>query len=124
VKIDIDNREIFWGKITFALITSFFGISIYYFLPLSLLSFDFGLLIAIFFWILISLLSGFILMSLNIQHFLEKIIVYLVLCYIGSDLKSLVLKNLAAHRLKNRRTAIMFSLSVAFVIFVWTAMSV
>jgi hypothetical protein len=36
----------------------------------------------------------------------------------------MIIKNLAAHRIKNRRTALMFSLSIAFIIFIFTGMAV
>ena len=66
IEIDIEGQSFPWGRLSFAIISSGFGISIYYLLPLSLLSFNFGLLIAIFFWILIGLLVGLILLALNI----------------------------------------------------------
>lgn len=66
IEIDVEGKELPWGRIAFALISSIFGISIYYFLPLSMLSFNFALLLNIFFWILIGMLVGFILLSLNV----------------------------------------------------------
>jgi len=59
------------------MIATVFGVSIYYLLPLSLLSMNIGLLINIFFWILIGLLLGFVLLSLNIQHLLEKLTIFI-----------------------------------------------
>ncbi len=43
---------------------------------------------------------------------------------IKKAIRTVVLKNMAAHRIKNRRTAIMYAISIAFVIFVWTSMQV
>ncbi len=124
IEIDVEGKGFPWGRVSFALIATLFGVSIYYFLPLSLLSFNLGLLISIFFWILIGLLVGFILLALNIQYLLERLVVIMCFFWTGAAHRSLVIKNLAAHRLKNRRTAIMYSLSMAFIIFVWTAMTV
>lgn len=126
VKITIDTEEggVPWGRLQFALITSMFGISIYYFLPLSLLSFNMGLMITIFFWILIGLLIGLIILSMNVQYLMERLVVYSCLFWTGNATMSLVLKNLASHRIKNRRTAIMYGLSIAFIIFIWTAATV
>jgi len=109
-----------WGRIGFATIATMFGISIYYFLPLSLLSFNLGLLINIFFWILVGMLLGFIMLMLNIQYLVERLVVYLTLFWTGAAIRSLIIKNLAAHRIKNRRVAVMYSLSIAFIIFMWT----
>lgn len=96
-----------------------------------------ALLINIFFWILVGLLLGFVLLSLNIQHLLERLIIFLTFLilslpyyiiviirpirrctYISGGLQLLVQKNLAAHRIRNRRTAVMYSLSLAFVLFI------
>jgi len=121
IEIDVEGKETEWGKIVWSLICSVFGISIYYLLPLSLLTFNLALLINIFFWILIGLLVGFILLSLNVQYLFERFIVYTVFYITGSATRSLILKNLAAHRIKNRRTSIMYSLSMAFIIFIWMA---
>ena len=99
-----------------------------------------ALLINIFFWILVGLLLGFVLLSLNIQHLLERFIIFVTFLilslpyyiiviirpirrctYISRGLQLLVQKNLAAHRLRNRRTAVMYSLSLAFVLFILIA---
>ncbi|KAL4454907.1 hypothetical protein ABPG74_006289 [Tetrahymena malaccensis] len=124
IEIDVEGKSFPWGVISFALISSMFGVSIYYLLPLALLSFDFALLINIFFWILIGLLVGCILLALNVQYLIERFVVNLCFFWVKSAIKTIVIKNLATHRLKNRRTAIIYGLSIAFVIFVWTAMTV
>lgn len=122
ITIDVEGKGFPWGRISFSLIASLFGISIYYLLPLSLLSFNLGLLIGILFWILIGLLLGLVILSLNVQHLMERLIVYTIFGGIfrfisKPGLTKLILKNLAAHRLRNRRTGTMYSLSLAFVIF-------
>ncbi|EGR31920.1 hypothetical protein IMG5_099480 [Ichthyophthirius multifiliis] len=124
IDIDIEGKKFPWGVISFSLITSIFGISIYYLLPLALLSLDFALLIAIFFWILVGLLVGFTLFALNVQHLLEKFVIIVFFFWTKGAIRIIIQKNLAAHRIKNRRTATMYGLSIAFIIFVWTAMSV
>ena len=83
ITIDIEGKGFPWGRFSFAILASLFGISIYYFLPLSLLSFNFALLINIFFWILIGMLVGMILLSLNVQYLLEKTIVHLFFFWTG-----------------------------------------
>lgn len=90
-----------YGRVGFALIATLFGVSIYYFLPLSLLTFNLGLLINIFFWILIGMLIGFILLMLNIQYLIEKMVVYATLFWTGSAMRSLVLKNLGTFHFIN-----------------------
>ena len=66
ISINVEGKGFPWGRVSFALITSLFGISMYYLLPLALISFDFALLIWIFFIILVGLLVGFVILALNI----------------------------------------------------------
>lgn len=127
--IDVEGKGFPWGRVSFSLIASVFGVSIYYLLPLSLLSFNLGLMIAILFWILIGLLLGLVILSLNVQHLMERLIVFVVFglflrCLVKTGIRKLILKNLAAHRIRNRRTGTMYSLSLAFVIFLIVAYDV
>ena len=116
--ISLQKKEL-TSLIIFGLITFIYGASIYYFLPLSLISFNFGMIGGIFLWILFGILLGFILLSRNIENYLQKLLTYSILFFTKSYNKLLILKNLAAHRLKNKKTSLMFSLSVG--IFIMTS---
>lgn len=94
------------------------GFAIYYLMPLALLSFDLALLINIFFALLLGMLLGLILLALNLQPLLERAIVFSTLFWERRALSGLVLKNLVAHRVRNRKTSIMFALSLGFVLFI------
>lgn len=85
------------------------------------MSFNFALLFNIFFAILIAMLVGFVLLALNAQHLLEIIFVYLLLFWERRATKKLVLKNLTAHRLRNRKTSLMYALSLSFSIMIISA---
>ena len=74
--------------------------------------------------LLFSLLISLSLLSFNFQSFLEKIIAYVVLFWIGTIQRTLLLKNLAAHRLKNRRTALFYSISVSIIIYLWVSLGI
>ena len=113
--ISLQKKEI-TSLIIFGLLTFIYGASIYYFLPLALVSMNFGLIGIIFLWILFGILLGFILLSQNIENLLQKILTYLLLFFTRSYTKLLILKNLAAHRLKNKKSSLMFSLSVGIFI--------
>lgn len=78
-----------------------FGGSIYYFLPLGIASSDFPLLTTIFFVLLVAMLLGFSLLALNFQHILEVIVVRVLFCWEKALSRTLILKNLVAHRLQN-----------------------
>ena len=113
--ISLQKKEI-TSLIVFGLLTFIYGASIYYFLPLALISTNYGLIGLILLWILFGILLGFILLSQNIEHLLQKGLTYLLLFFTRSYTKLLILKNLAAHRIKNRKSSLMFSLSVGIFI--------
>lgn len=53
-----------------------FGSAVYYMMPLGLLSSNFGLLINIFFFLLIGMLLGLIILALNLEHLLERVLTF------------------------------------------------
>jgi hypothetical protein len=91
---------------------------IYYLLPKSLINQNIGLLLIIFFIILEGLLIGLILLSYSFQYVFEQIVAYVSLFWINKTDFILTLKNLSSHRFKNRRSSILYALSVSFIIFV------
>ncbi len=110
--------------IIFGILTVIYGLSIYYFLPQALLSEDMGLLLGIFMWILLGMLLGFILLSLNIEHLMQKACNFLLFFWSANYKKILILKNLSAHRLRNRKTSLMYALSVGFFIMINVGMNI
>lgn len=104
--------------LSFGILTFLYGFGIYYLMPLSLLKIDFKLLLLIFFSILLGIILGVTLLSINAQPFLEKILIYLLLFFEKKSIRSLVLNNLSAHRIRNKLTSMIFSLSITFVIFI------
>ena len=116
--VSLQQKELV-SLIIFGLITFIYGASIYYFLPLSLISFNFGMIGAIFLWILYGILLGFTLLSRNIEQSFLKLLTKFIFFFSRTYTKLLILKNLAAHRLKNKKTSLMFSLSVG--IFIMTS---
>ena len=116
--ISLQQKELA-SLIMFGFINFIYGASIYYFLPLSLLSMNFGMIGAIFLWILFGILLGFALLSRNIENIFQKYLTYTLLFFTKSYYKLLILKNLAAHKLKNKKTSLMFSLSVG--VFIMTS---
>ena len=107
---------------TFGVIAVAYGMTIYYFLPLAMLSFNFAMILIIFFLILVGMLLGLSLLAFNLQRFLEIIIVYVFLHWLGfiwnfKPVLQMVFKNLTAHRMRNKMTSIIFSISLGFLIF-------
>lgn len=54
------------GYITFGVIAVLYGASIYYFLPLSMLSFNFSMVLKIFLFILVGMLLGLVMLAFNL----------------------------------------------------------
>jgi len=107
--------------VVFGTLAVIYGISIYYFLPLSLLSFNFGMILRIFFFILLGMLLGLCLLAINFQRILEVALVYICLCFETTSMRKLVLKNLTAHKTRNKLTALIYALSLGFIIFLIVA---
>jgi hypothetical protein len=94
---------------------------IYYLLPTAILSFNLGLLLEVFFVILIGLILGLTLIALNLQRALELCIVNTLLFLETKSMKILLAKNLSAHRESNRLTSIIYTLTLGTIIFVIVA---
>jgi hypothetical protein len=87
-------------------------------MPLSLLSMKLSLLLGIFLFILIGLLMGLTLMAMNLQRFIEIGLTYMSLFWEKESMKILVLNNLKTHSMRNKLTSAIFSMSLAFNIFI------
>eukprot|EP01129_Flabellula_baltica_P004751 TRINITY_DN1678_c0_g1_i1.p1 TRINITY_DN1678_c0_g1~~TRINITY_DN1678_c0_g1_i1.p1 ORF type:complete len:1048 (-),score=207.61 TRINITY_DN1678_c0_g1_i1:23-3166(-) len=98
-----------------------FGAAVYVVFPLALLSFNLGLLLNIFFFLIIGMMLGLTLLSLNIEPILERIILHTLLAWENAAIKKIISKNLVSHRLRNRKTTIMYSVSLGFIIFISVA---
>jgi hypothetical protein len=103
--------------IVFGTIAVAYGLSIYYFLPLAMLSFNFALILKIFFFILVGMLFGLSLLAFNLQRFSEILLTHIFLFFEKKSMKDMVLKNLTAHRMRNKLTSIIYSIALGFIIF-------
>lgn len=104
--------------IIFGSISVLYGFAIFYTLPLSLLSMKLSLILGIFLLILIGLLIGLTLLAMNLQRFMEIGLTYITLFWEKKSMKKLVMNNLKAHSLRNKFTSQIFSMSLAFNIFI------
>lgn len=87
--------------IMFGVLTIAYGESIYFFFPYSLLSLNYAMLLDIFFVILIGMIFGLVLLSLNVQRIMEIMLTHLFLVFEQSSMKKMILKNLTAHKMRN-----------------------
>jgi hypothetical protein len=65
---NLQRRAKLLPYLAFGLITILYGVSVYYLLPLALLSMNLGLLLQIFFVILIALFQGLIMLAINLYN--------------------------------------------------------
>jgi len=97
------------------------GVIVYYFLPLAMLKLKLGLIFQIFFMLLLGMLKGLVLIAVNLQPSLERALMYLLLFWEKASMRTVLRKNLIAHKRKNRLTAIIFALSLGSIIFLLTS---
>ncbi|KAJ5070664.1 hypothetical protein M0811_10734 [Anaeramoeba ignava] len=105
------------GQTLVSLLLVVTGVVFYYGIPLTFIYLNFSGFFAIFISILIGLLFGLSLVGQVFQPFLEKLFVYLIVWGKDLHLRLLVKKNLASHRKRNKKTAVIFTTVLAFIIF-------
>ncbi|CAI2362787.1 unnamed protein product [Moneuplotes crassus] len=113
--IDPSNKNL-GIVLIFGVISTIYGITIYVLLPQCLMALDFGTILAIFFLILIGLLLGLILITMNLQYVIEVGITKSLFWWERSFIRILILKNLIAHRVRNASTTLVYALSLSFLI--------
>jgi len=91
-----------------------------YFLPASLISMNIANILSILFAVLLCMLFGMIMLSMNLQPMIEQIVLFVVFFVFFWEKKGINIitrKNLLSHKLKNKKTAIMFAMSITCIIF-------
>lgn len=111
------SKQTMTTYLLFGLISVAYGMCIYYFLPLALLSMNLSLILRIFFFILVAMLFGLSMLAFNLQRFVEIILTYLFLFFEKRSMKIMVTKNLTAHRIRNKMTSLIYSIAIGFIIF-------
>ena len=86
------------SNFVFGLIAVLYGISIYYLLPYSLLAASLGLILGIFFAILLGMFTGLTLLATNVLGLIETFLVYVIFFWEKESMRTLLRKNLSLHR--------------------------
>eukprot|EP00347_Sterkiella_histriomuscorum_P021563 403333540 len=121
IKILHKSHVDIYPQLIFGIITFCYGFAMYYLLPLSLLSMDLGMILQVFFCILVGLLFGLSLLAINLQKPCEVLLTYLFLLCETRSMRRMVLNNLKAHMMRNRLTSTIFSMALGFIIFLLVA---
>merc|ERR1719469_691386 len=82
-----------------------------------------GLLLSIFFILLLGMLFGLVLIAVNVQSILEQFLLTILLFWEKKSMRTVLRKNMIAHKKKNKLTAIIFALSLGCIIFLLTSAS-
>jgi len=91
-----------------------------YFLPASLINMNIANVLTILFAVLLCMLFGMITLSMNLQPMVEQLVLYVVFFinfWEKQGINILTRKNLLSHKLKNKKTALMFAMSITCIIF-------
>lgn len=105
----------------FGLLCGVIGFLVYYVFPVSIFTMNLQVMFYFFFCMLIVLLTGCVLLMLNFERPIQSAISYLFFFWETKAVFRIVQMNLTAHRLDNRRTTLMFAMSMAFIIFLSVA---
>ena len=81
------------------------------------------MILVIFFALLFAILLGLILLAVNLQPVLEKILLYVFLFWEKKSMRTVLKKNLVSHKEKNMLTAVIYALSLGSVIFLLTSLN-
>jgi hypothetical protein len=90
----------------------------FYVLPLSLLSMKISLILGVFLFILMGLILGLTLLAMNMQRLVEMALTYTLLIWEKTSMLRMVLNNLKTHQMRNKLTSAIFSMTLAFNIFI------
>ncbi|EMD45066.1 efflux ABC transporter permease domain containing protein [Entamoeba histolytica KU27] len=102
------------------LFTTCFGFSTYILLPRSILALNLSTMFTIFSLLIICLLVGSILLIINIIPIIERLLLYLFYFWDTAGL-SLTIKNLLSHKARNKKTSLLFALSLGFILFFYSS---
>lgn len=108
----------------FGVVSTVYGLAIYYLLPYGMINQSVGLLAVLFFVLLEGLLVGLVILSYSFDFVLETFLAKAVLFWANPTDRQLTLKNLSMHRMQNRQTSMIYALSVSLVIMISVGFSV
>lgn len=103
--------------VLFGLAITSYGVTIYYTLPMALMSMNLTLVSRIVIFILIGLLFALTLLAFNVQSTVERFFSRIFLFFEINSMRLMAIKNLAAHRKRNQMTALIYSLALGFLMF-------
>lgn len=107
------------GGIGSGLLLVVMGIVAYYLVPRAVLMMDLGQMVGVLDFILMAMIGGMTMLVGLVRGLVEKGVreIVMFVCWRDRGLKGLVANRMEAHKERNTKTGLMFSLAVAFIIF-------
>lgn len=113
-----DNRNPSNGPyLFFGVLGIGYGATIYYFLPKALFEMKLDLILQIFFMILLGMLFGLTILAMNLQGLIGSLLSSILLFWESRSTRSLLSKNIIAHRSRNQLTSNIYALTLGCIIF-------
>lgn len=113
-----EDSSVDWSVVMLGSAFVLFGVCIDYFFPLGLVTLNLTLLGNVFMGLLVGMLLGLVMLSINVQNIVERGLVAALLFWEEVAVRALVLKNLVAHRKRNRKTSMLYASALGFIIFI------
>jgi len=82
------------------------------------------MMLDIFFMILLGMILGLTLLAVNLRGILEYLLVYFLLFWEKASMRTLLLKNLIAHKRNNQMTSVIYALTLGTIIFLIVAVKI
>lgn len=87
--------------VLFGAAITLYGVTIYYTLPMALMSMNLSLVSQVIIFILVGLLFALVLLAFNIQPMMERFLSKVFLFFEIKSMRVMAVKNLSAHRNRN-----------------------
>ena len=119
--VKLENLGLSPWQIALSVMMIVAGFLIYYMVPYSFTFDNLQLFLTILTIILLGMVLGMCMVATSFQSSLEKVMLFLLMWGKDRSLLTLVRKSLSGHRGRNRKTALMFTVSLAFIVFAGTS---
>eukprot|EP01091_Cochliopodium_minus_P014119 TRINITY_DN4729_c1_g3_i1.p1 TRINITY_DN4729_c1_g3~~TRINITY_DN4729_c1_g3_i1.p1 ORF type:complete len:1147 (+),score=296.15 TRINITY_DN4729_c1_g3_i1:490-3441(+) len=119
--IKLENLGLSPWQIVLSLLTIIAGFMVYYVVPYSFTFNNLPLFLSILTIILLGMVMGLCMISTTLQPYFERVVLQLIVWGKDRALLNLIRKSLSGHRIRNRKTALMFTVSLGFIVFAGTS---
>lgn len=106
-----------YKMIVFGIFLSAFGVASCYLYPLGLYYKKDNIIIVIFIISIFFIIFGLILLSFNLENLIQFTLTRFLFYFSTESIRELITKNLKSHKFRNRRSVLLFSLSLSTIIF-------